>query len=385
MSKPCGLILATGAVTAEHITAALNDQGGPAWDQTVFRILAGLDIGSLVAGVPVQGEGTAISLASSGWWLRHLDDLAERLAKLAGVDVVALVGCPEPATSAWHLARTDGRTERQVIVGSSRSWVDGVGRLTGRNVELVQAPPLRRIAWMVHGEDQRGAHLPSVCNLRLDPGDPDEWEALVEVRGAALVDGFDWRPGPGRDPDEEPPTSMRSLMLAGPVRLPGPPRWARATRVVAVRTAEDAIRADGWVCLVPELEPGEAALYGTAVRILQLAPLGDGSFLGVLHPRCAVQVGEIQAGVASIELLTDQEPEDRTALADALDLLLVRLRARGFKIRYVPEELQRSDDPAAQLGWQVTVSPEHCQRYLAARGPIARIQALTDHLTRPRA
>ena len=380
MSKPCGLILATGAVTAEHITAALNDQGGPAWDQTVFRILAGLDVGSLVAGVPVQGEGTAISLASSGWWLRELDDLAERLATGAGVDVVALVGCPEPATSAWHVARRDGSVQSQVIVGSSRSWVDGVGRLTGRSVELVQAPPLRRIAWMVHGEDQRGAHLPSVCNLRLSRERPDDWEALVAVRGAALVDGCDWRPGTRRDPAEEPPLEIRSLMLQSAVRLPGPPRWARATRAVAIRTAEEAIRGDGWVCLVPESEQGKPAEYGTAVRILQLAPLGDGSFLGVLHPRCAVRVLHIKAGLASVELLADDEPEDRDALGAALGLLLARLRARGLEVRYDPQELGASDDPAAELGWQLAVPAEHSQRYLAARGPIARLRALTDFL-----
>lgn len=382
MSKPCGLILATGAVTAEHITAALNDQGGPAWDQTVFRILAGLDVGSLVAGVPVQGEGTAISLASSGWWLRNLDDLAERLAQHSGVDLVALLGCPEPPASGWHLARADGQVERQVIVGSSRSWADGVGRLTGRSVELVQVPPLRRIAWMVHGEDQRGVHLPSVSNLRLDPRDTDEWEALVAARGSALAGGWVWRPGPDRDLDEEPPYRMRSLMLQGPVRLPGPPRWARATRAVAIRTAEEAIRTDGWVCLVPEQDRGRPAVYGTAVRLVQLAPLGDGSFLGVLHPRCAVRVGEIKGGIASIDPLSDDEPEDRQALGDALDLALVRLRARGLKVRYSARELRTSDDPAALLAWQMAMSAEHCQSYLAARGPIARARALAGFLSR---
>lgn len=380
MPQPCGLILATGAVTAEHVTAALNDQGGPAWDKTVFRILAGLDVGSLVAGVPVQGEGTAISLASSGWWLRNLDDLAERLAQHAGVDVVALMGCPEPPTSAWHLARVDGETDRQVIVGSSRSWADGVARLTGHSVQLVQVPPLRRIAWMVHGEDQRGAHLPSISCLRLDPEDSMEWEALVAARGSALVDGWDWRPAPELDLDAEPPFKMRSLMLAGPVRLPGPPRWARATRAVAIRTAEEAIRTDGWICLVPEQDHGKPAVYGTAVRILQMAPLGDGSFLGVLHPRRAVRVGEIKSGVAAIDPLTDNEPDDRQALGDALDELLVRLRARNLQIRYTARELRTSDDPAALVGWQLAMSADHCQAYLAARGPIARVKALADFL-----
>ena len=380
MPRPCGLILAAGSVTAEHITAALNDQGGPAWDKTVFQILAGLDAASLVAGMPVQGDGTAISLASSGWWLRELDDLAERLASHAGVDVVALLGCPQPATSAWHLARADGTSERQVIVGSSRSWADGVGRLTGRAVELVQAPPLRQIAWMVHGEDQRGADLPSVCNFRLDPEDPVEWEALLAVRGAALADGCAWRPGTDRDSTEEPPYKMRSLMLQGPVRLPGPPRWARATRAVAIRTAEEAIRGDGWLSLVPEQGEGRPAVYGTAVRILQLAPVGDGSFLGVLHPRCAVRIGEIQSGVASIDPLSDDEAEDREALGDALDLLLIRLRARGLRVHYSARELRTSDDPAAQLAWQLALPAEDCQRYLAGRGPIARVRALSDFL-----
>ena len=381
MSKPCGLILSTGAVTAEHVTAALNEQGGPAWDKTVFRILAGLDISSLVAGVPVQGEGTAISLASSGWWLRNLDDLAERIAQLSGSDMVALVGCPEPPTSAWSLARASGVTERQVVVGSSRSWADGVAALTGHAVSLVQVPPLRRIAWMVHGEDQRGAHLPSVSNLRLDPDDAEEWEALVALRGAALVDGSHWKPGDDRDASEEPPFRMRSLMLAGPVRLPGPPRWARATRAVAIRTAEESIRTDGWICLVPEREGGKPAVYGTAVRIHQLAPLGDGSYLGVLHPRFSVRVGEIKGGVASIDPLTDDEPEDRQGLGDALDILMKRLHARKLQVQYTERELRTSADPASLLGWQLAMPADHCQRYLAARGPIARVRALADFLS----
>ncbi len=382
MSKPCGLILSVGVVTAEHVTAALNDQGGPAWDQTVFRILAGLDVGSLVAGVPVQGEGTAISLASSGWWLRNLDDLAERLARLSGSDVVALMGCPEPPTSAWHLARADGETEREVLVGSSRSWADGVARLTGHAFSLVQVPPLRRIAWMVHGEDQRGAHLPSISNLRLELDDAGAWEALVAARGAALVGGWEWKPGPDLDLEADVPFRMRSVMLQGPVRLPGPPRWARATRAVAVRTAEEAIRTDGWVCLVPEQDHGKPAVYGTAVRINQLAPLGDGSFLGVLHPRCSVRVGGIKGGIASIDPLTDNEPEDRQALGDALDEVIVRLRARRVQVQYTERELRTSDDPASLLGWQLAMAPEHCQRYLAARGPIARLKALSTYLTR---
>lgn len=380
MSKPCGLILSAGAVSGAHVRAGLDDQGGPAWDETVFRMLSGLDVASLVEGRPAPGHGMALTLASSGWWLRHLDDLAERLARLSGADVVALTACDVPAVSGWHLARADGQVQRRVVGGSSLAWVDGVAELVARPVDSRGAPPLEQIAWMVHGQDSRGAHLPGMVALRLDPSDPRQWETLVQVLGAALVHGWQWRPGPARDPGEQPPTEMRALILQGAVRLPGPPRWARATRAIAIRTAEDAIRGDGWVCLVPEQSPGQPAVYGSAVRMLQLAPLGDGSALGVLHPRAAVKVGEIRGGLATVEPQADDEADDPDGLARAVGLLTSRLHAAQPPVHIDHALLRASPDPASLIAWQIRISPEACQGYLAARGPVGRVRVLSDFL-----
>jgi hypothetical protein len=379
MSKPTGLLLAAGPVSGDQVTAALHDQGGPAWDETVFRILSGVDPGSLASTKPAPGEGTAISFASSGWWLRNIDDLASRLAEAAGCAVIALFECSTPAASGYHLVMSTGEVEREVILGDPRGWVRGVALLADRELEIETAPSLVAIGDAVHGRDPKGAHLAAMFNFVLDASDGAEFAALLEVRGAALVAGLPWRPDGICALGDEPPFKIRTLVLQTAIRLPGPPRWARAVRAVAIRTAEEATRADGWVCLVPEAGDS-AAVYGTAVQVLQLAPLADGSALGVLHPRAAVRVGRLSGGVASVDVVPQDEQEDRVALGDALDVVVGRLRAHAMGIRYSARELRTSDDPASLLGWQLPVSVQQGQLYLAARGPVGRLRALAEIL-----
>ncbi len=291
-----GLLLAAGELTPEQVTEALHEQGGPAWDKTVFRLLTGVDVAALAAGTPGKGEGTAVSLASSGWWLRNLDDVAARLAAEAGCDVLAVFACDAPALSGWHVARADGTSSRGV--GEEHAWAAGVGALTGADAPIAPAD-LTDVAAFVHGDDPKGADLPGLFCFGLDADRPEEWVALLEVRGAVLEAGTRWRPGVDRDPDESPPARMHSVRVRREVPQPGPPRWARAIRAMAIRAAEEAARGDGWICLIPEKE--ESGEQPTAVRVLQLAPLADGSAMAVLHPRCGVRVLDVEDGMAAVE------------------------------------------------------------------------------------
>ena len=375
--KSTGLLLAAADVSPDDVAAALNDQGGPSWDRTVFRLLSGVDVGTLAAGKPKAGAGTAVSLASSGWWLRMLDDVAQRLAERSGQPVLAVFESPGAVVSGWHLARPGAEPVRVVEAGRVDAGRGGVAALTGADPGDVAHA--RDIATVVHGEDPKGAHLPGLFNLTLRKEHHDEWLALLDVRGEALVAGLDWRPS-DRPPvfETEAPVRMRSVVLQTPVRLPGPPRWARATRAVAIRAAEAAMREDGWVCLVPTLG-GEPAVYGTAVQMLQVAPLGDGSAMGVLHPRFAVRVGVIREGYATVDVL-DPGSSTSDELHDQLDLLLDRLRGARLEVGVSEKALRTSPDPAALLAWQLKVDGERGQSYLAARSPADRLEVLCDAL-----
>ena len=105
MQAPCGMLMVQGDLRPEAVAAALNDQGGPPWDETVYQMVTGVDLASLVRGEPVAGEGTAVSVASSGWWLRSLDDLADRLALQVGFPVLAAFESSSAAASAPRTTR----------------------------------------------------------------------------------------------------------------------------------------------------------------------------------------------------------------------------------------------------------------------------------------
>lgn len=373
-----GLLLCSGELSPDDVANSLHDQGGPAWDRTVFRLLSGVDVGALAAVRPQAGGGTAVSVASSGWWLRSLDDVAERLAKRSGRPVLAVFESVDPPASGWHLARPNEQPIRVVETGGLGGWRGGVSALTGDDPGTVGR--LAHIALAVHGEAPDGSDLPGLFNLSLRPEQRDEWLALLDVRGSALVRGCEWRPLDRPPVADEPPLRMRSVLMQSAVRLPGPPRWARATRAIAIRAAEAAVRGDGWICLVPTLG-GEPAVYGTAVQVLQVAPLGDGSSMGVLHPRFAVRVGGVEGDFASVDILY---PGSRSSSADELhaqlSLVLDRLRARRIDLGISEVELRTSSDPAAMLAWRLRLDADACQSYLAARTSVARLAVLADAL-----
>jgi len=375
MTMPCGLLLARGAVQAEQVKEALDRQGGPAWDHTVFRLLAEVDVRSLVLGSPERGLGTGISLASSGWWFRHADDFANRLAVLSGQEVVALVSAE--GLSGFHLARPDGTHERKLSAETVDAWFEGAGLLLGDELGDREHPTLRDVAFQVHGDDPVGSELTGMFNF--SPVGDHEDELLLGFRGAALEAGCQWKPGTARDPGEPVPESMRGLVLASAVRLPGPPRWARATRAHAIRRAEKVLREDGWLCLVPQID-GDLCTFGTAVRILQLAPLADGSALGLLHPRAAVKVGEVNGSRVSLEVVEETPAGDPATLNKHRERALDLLPNLGLEVDFDPEELAVSEDPARLLGWQLILSAEQCQRYLSDGDAAARMAVLAEVL-----
>jgi len=376
MSKPCGLLLAASAISPDLVDHVLNEQGGPEWDETVFRALTGVDVRSLVLGEPVAGAGTAVSIASSGWWLRHLDDLAARLAAVSGQPVLAVFEFDGAQASGYSLATPGAETRRSVKAGALRAWGEGVSALVGGEaLDEAALVALGEAAQVVHGDAAEGKDLPGVFVF----GDaPDDAAIMLDVRGSALVAGLAWRPVRFRDPAEEPPPRIRAILISTPIRLPGPPRWAQATRAVAVEAARSAVDDDGWVCLIPR-EGGLPASYGAAVRVLQLAPMPDGSWLGVLHPRCGVKIDEVHLGVADVEPVSEM-PADPDALADAVNVLIGELESRKLRIAWSASELRNSPDPAASIGWQIRVNAELCQRYLAAGEPVERVNTLTAAL-----
>jgi len=375
MMRPCGLLLTQGDVEAEQVKEALDGQGGPAWDHTVFRLLADVDVRSLVLGQPTGGQGTGISLASTGWWFRHADDFATRLAALSGQDVLALFSAE--GVSGYHLARPDGKFERKISAGSEEGWFEGAGLLLDEDFSGQQHSPLGDIAFEVHGDDPVGADLPGMFNFGL--ADQSELEMLVQFRGAALQAGCQWKPAPARDPEESIPSSMRGLLLASAVRLPGPPRWARATRAHAIRRAEKVLRDDGWLCLVPQID-GKLCSYGTAVRILQLAPMADGSAIGLLHPRAAVKIVSVDGSTVSIELIEASPAADGPDLTLHVERALELLPQLKSPVAFDADLLKSSTDPAQLLGWQLVLSPDQCQRYLADADTAVRMGVLVEAL-----
>ena len=58
MPHPTGLLMTAAAVTPELVSRALNEQGGPEWDETVFQMLTGVDLRGLTLGKPAAGKGS---------------------------------------------------------------------------------------------------------------------------------------------------------------------------------------------------------------------------------------------------------------------------------------------------------------------------------------
>ena len=101
-------------------------------DDPPTLVLRDVDLASLVAGNPGRGRGTAIALSSSGWWFRGLDDIAARLAKLAGQPVLAVFEYGWGEASGFFLALPEGHHQKQIFRGISRRiWTEGGSRLVG--------------------------------------------------------------------------------------------------------------------------------------------------------------------------------------------------------------------------------------------------------------
>ncbi|MCO4773560.1 MAG: LON peptidase substrate-binding domain-containing protein [Deltaproteobacteria bacterium] len=384
MPHPTGLLMTAATVTPEAVSRALNEQGGPEWDETVFQMLTGIDLRGLAQGKPAAGVGTAIAFASSGWWVRCVDELADRLAAEAGEPVLAVFEAPDARAAGYHLARPGGTSDRSVAIAAPRKpldlWSQGVTKLLGGD-SVSGAPPLADIAQIVHHNDPSGTNLPGMFNFSLASGDSQERSVLGEVHGTSLVGGYEWKPGARRDPAEQLPKTMRVITLSGPPRLPGPPRWAKADRSDSIRIAQEVMEDDGWVCLVPKV--GEVlGIYGSAVQLSQLAPLPrDGRWAGVLHPREAVRIGHFtEEGFAEVEPVAQTGVADGRAFDRALSLVLELLPKRAPEVVYDEATLRADDDPAGLLAWQLPVNSELSQSYLGSSDPTTRLEVLVAAL-----
>jgi hypothetical protein len=377
--NPTSLLLSTTTLTSDHVSAALAEQGGPAWDRTAYRLLTGVDVRSLVKGAPTAGTGTAVSVASSGWWLRSLDQLADYLAAVSGAPVLAIMEHPTANSCGYHLATPGERPTRRVWRGRTTAWAEGVALLTGgESLTEKEAAPLAGVAKAVHGDDSAGATLPAIACFRFLAAHRSEWGVLLEQRGEALTLELPWRSDVEPSSEVPLPSSMRVISLQTPVRLPGPPRWARAIRPEVISTARTVVEADGWVCLVPTSD-GQPAEYGSAVRVLQFAPLADGSWVGVLHPRAAVRIDSMAEGVAQVS--TVEQAAGNAAVLGAARLSLVEaLRDTKQAVRWSHGEIDGSEDPASLIAHQVKLSAEECQHYLAAGDAAERAAVLADAL-----
>jgi hypothetical protein len=218
--------------------------------------------------------------------------------------------------------------------------------------------------------------------FRLGPMASEEWRILTEVRGQGMLAGALWQPVPKNDTSsDEPPGRLRVIVVQGPVRLPGPPRLATAGRVQAIEAAQEVLDDDGWVCLVPEVN-GVVAIYGSAVRVRQLAPVSSRRYLGVIHPIAAVRVGPIRDGYAYVRPVQEEGPPDQELLADGVERAIKLLEANEW-VRWDAAELRASCDPAALLAWQIPIDVARSQQYLGGGDPVVRLEVIVSALEHP--
>ncbi len=380
MPHPTGMLMTSRPITPEMVRHALDEQGGPEWDKTVFQMLTGVDLAGLAHGRPAAGEGTAISFASSGWWVRALDKLADTLAVDVDAPVLAVFEAPDARASGYHLARPGEVAERRLSIipeaNATSRWGEGVSKLLGSDVSA-SLPALGDVARTVHGDDPAGLDLPSVFAFSLDGAAVSEKSILGEVYGTSLVGGWEWKPGARRDPAEKIPDRMRVIVLSGPPRLPGPARWAKADRADAIEVARRVMNEDGWVCLVPKVG-AVLGIYGSAVQLSQFAPLPrDGRWAGVLHPREAVRIGDFdEEGFAHIEPVVQTGIADAQGFDRTLTRLIEALPKRAPDAQFDEAELRASEDPARLVAWQLEVSAELSQSYLGSTDPTTRLEVL---------
>ena len=376
MTRPCGLLCAAESIQPEQLREALDAQDAPPWDQTVFQVLRDVDLLSLVSAQPIAGRGSVVVLSSSGWWFRGLDDLALRLAAISGQPILAAFEYDWAGASGFYLALPGGDRHKQILRdGPRRIWTEGLSLLVGLPLAEGNLRRLDQVAALVTGGESSSSLVPSMCVFSLAGYRPEEQAVIIDIMGSMLVDGACWKPGSLVRRDTEPPSRMRVIALNGPVRLPGPPRWAVANRRDAIKAAYDVMGSDGWVCLAPQFS-GVLAKHGSAVELLQFAPFKDGRWIGVVQPWRSVRIGTIYDGQAEIVPVVQEGISSRTAFEGALEMVLHRLRSSPIPLRYDEAQLRASDDPAALLAWQFDVSAELGQTYLASRDPTVRLEVL---------
>ena len=377
MTRPCGLLFAADSVDPDKLRAALDAQDAPPWDQTAFQLLRDVDLVSLTTGQPISGRGTAIALSSSGWWFRGLDDLASRLASLVGQPILAAFEYDWAAASGFYLALPGGDRHKQISRGSRRRiWSEGLSLLLGLPMNEGPLRRLDQVAALITGGESVNSVVPPMCVFSLASYSQEDQAVIIDIMGSMLVAGACWKPGSLVRRASSPPSRMRVIALNGPVRLPGPPRWAVANRRDAIKAAYDVMGSDGWVCLAPQFS-GVLAQHGAAVELLQFAPFKDGRWIGVVHPWQSVRIGSIHEGRAQVEPVPQDGIASQRAFAAALEMVLHRLETSSVAVRYTEDQLRSSDDPAALLAWQLDVSAELGQTYLASRDPTVRLEVLS--------
>lgn len=379
MRGPQAIVLSPGPLDPMIVRRALGEQGGPDFDRTVFRMLRGVDLGGLLHGAPGPGSGTAVVVASSAWWLRPVDDLVDRIVAEAQVPVAALV--EGEGIAFLHESRPGVGPERALRDNVEAAWEMLRTRwsLPTRSEALL---PLSAAAVLVHEDAEEGRSLPPLVLISERPGDSESViEACLTLRGSALVAGRPWSPGAWRAAEGPVPTHLRAIVLAGPVRLPGPARWALARRAEAVEVALQVGADDGWMLLVPEVE-GQPAHYGAITCLRQFAPLPRGRWIGVLEPRTAARVLRIDGDDARhLRAHVDPLPVD---LPDGDDLdsaraALLRV-AEGKAPARALHDAQDAEDPARSIAWSVPVPLELGLAYLAAETRSDRAHLLSRAL-----
>lgn len=387
LARPQAILLSNAALEPELISEVLNDQGGPRWDRTSFRLLGGLDLLATARGEPAGGEGTVVAIASTGWWVRPLDMLADALSLRAERPVLAVYEVPELDAWGYHLARP-GQTPRRDLGFSYGdqslygAWAPALAELAGGEAQADELVPLHELVDLVVGDESFTPGQVSLFAFQPMGHDGVERQLLMQLRVYSLVSGLRWREGAKEVDTATPiPEQMHVFVLRGPVRLPGPPRWTLARSAASVAMAQKVIEeSNGWICLVPQVDDHQGEVYGAAVQVLQVAQLPTGTWGGVIHPRVPVKVSQVRGSWGDIQVVERGPITDEAAYEAALDRLVDGLKLHPDAIRFNEATVRGADEPELEVAWQVTVDEARSQEYFALSDPVARLELLASVL-----
>jgi hypothetical protein len=108
--------------------------------------------------------------------------------------------------------------------------------------------------------------------------------------------------------------------------------------------------------------------------------MADGSAIGLIHPRAAVKITDVEGSTVSVEVVEPSATSDAAGLATQVERALELLPRQERGVQVDADLLRSSDDPAQLLGWQLVLSAEQCQRYLADGDAGSRMAVLIDAL-----